>query len=110
MKENFFYWWIGWVVYGIVSFLFFRFNKNTPLKRVVFPVSLILTTTVFLYIVWSMMQDVGVFLYVFSAMAVAIGIANYRSTVFCDSCSAMTYSGKPFVHPIECSKCGSKWV
>lgn len=110
MKDNFIYWWAGWAIFGIPIFLFFRFSKNVPLKRAVFPISLILTTVVFLYVVWNMMENGGAILYIFSVFAIAIGIANYRSTAFCDSCYAMTYSGVPFKRPVVCSACGSKWL
>lgn len=111
MSENFFYWWIGWAIFGIASFLFLRFNKNARLKRVVYPLIQIFATVYFLFVVWKMVgNDIGPVVYVFSVIAIIIGIANYRSVVFCDSCGAMSYSGTPFKRPVECSQCGSKWV
>jgi hypothetical protein len=104
------YWWLGGLVIGIAGFLFFRFNKNAQVKRVVFPVTIMLTTAAFLGFVWSIADGGGVFIYVFSSIAVVIGFSNWRRTVFCDACGAASYSGSPFKRPAECSSCGSKWV
>ncbi len=111
MKENFIYIWLGGGLLGLGSFLFLRFNKNARVKRVVFPVIQIIGTVAFLFFVWSMWDgEIGLFIYVFSAIAVAIGILNYRRTAFCDSCGAMSFSSSIFGRPTSCSACESKWV
>jgi hypothetical protein len=111
MKENFIYIWLGWGLFGLGSFLFFRFNKNARIKRVAFPVIQIIATAAFLFIVWNMWEgEIGAVFFVFSAIAIAIGVSNYRRAAFCDSCGAMSYSGSMFKRPTDCTACGSKWV
>lgn len=111
MWSNFIYFWIMSGVIAIAGFLFIRFNKNARLKRVVFPLMLILTYALVIYYVWNTFGDeFGSIIYVFAAIAAGISYLKYRVVVFCDACSAMTNSERTFSRPTECSKCGSKWV
>lgn len=111
MKDNFFYIWLGWGILSAASFLFLKYYRNARVKRVVYPLMIVVTTGAFLFIVWSMTGPrADGFLIVFSLFAVGIGISNWRSTVFCDECGAMSYSSVPFRRPNECAVCGSKWV
>lgn len=110
MKGNFFYFWIGSLIFSVAFYLFLRFSSNVKLKRRIFPVVILITTGGFIAFVWSAMGDAGAFIYVVTAFSIAIAISNLRSTVFCDACGAATYSGRPFTKPTECSECGSNWI
>lgn len=102
--NDFFYFWICWLVLGLCSFLFFRFNKNAGLKRFIFPFFLTSINFIFLYFVWTVMKVDGPFLYIFTFGVVAVAIVNYRKTRFCNTCGATVYSGSLIAPPSVCAK------
>lgn len=111
MKDNFAYIWIGWLIFGLAAFLFFRFYKNAKVKRIAFPVVQVVVTAAFLIFVWNMWEaEIGPMFFLFSGFAILIGISNFLRTAFCDSCGAMSYSNSLIKPPTSCSSCGSKWV
>ncbi len=110
LKENFIYIWLGWGLFGLVTFLFFKFNKNARLKRVVFPIVQIALTAAFLLFIWNVWEaEIGPFFFFMVGITLVIGVVNYRSVVFCDACGASSYT-KSLKRPTECLSCGSKWV
>jgi len=106
--NNFFYFWISWLVIGVCSFLFFRYNKNAGLKRFIFPFVLTFINLLFLYFVWTEMNSEGPFLYIFTFGVILIAVSNYRRTKFCSNCGATVYGGSIVSSPSECHECTSR--
>lgn len=78
---------VVWVALGLASFLFFQFNRNTALKRTVFPIFIIVIGIIFGGFVYFIMGRLHPqILYLAIPAIILISFLNIRTTRFCDSC------------------------
>src|SRR2546430_334742 len=95
------------VILIVSSTAFFYLNKNTALKRTVWPLVVVTTGAMFFGFLWLM--GIALPLRLMGSAAIVLSIAiNLRSIRFCDSCSAMSRSPNPLVQATVCSKCGTE--
>ena len=103
-KDDSFYFWLCWMGLGLGSFLFFHFNRNAGLKRLIFPLFLIFANAIFLYVVWLIMKSPGI-LVAAAAVTIVINFINFRKTRFCNNCGRTVYGGDLIARPKECPHC-----
>lgn len=96
-----------WVVLGLFSAGFFFLNKNSALKRKVWPPFVIVTGLLFIGFTLAMGIPSDA-LYIMLPAVVLITVLNLKAVQFCDSCGATIMSQNPLAKPEFCSKCGSK--
>jgi hypothetical protein len=106
--QGFFYFWVFWMLLGLSGFLFFQFNKNTALKKKLFPVLTIVTGVIFgAYVLFVTGFEFHWFQLIFFGMIALITFLNIRNTTFCDTCGKMIYNNTLFSKQEFCSKCGA---
>jgi hypothetical protein len=96
-----------WMTLGVVSFLFFQFNRNARLKRTLWPVFVITASALFI-VFMSSMGFRGPAWYIFIPAIVLITILNLRNTRFCSTCGRTIHSQNILSPPRFCPKCGSE--
>jgi hypothetical protein len=97
-----------WIVLGISSFLFFHFNKNTTLKRHVFPPFVVIMGIIFGCFIAYMSPDYPQILFIAVPMIVLISFLNIRKTRFCDVCGRTLYQQPVFSRSQFCPRCGAE--
>lgn len=97
-----------WIGLGLISFLFFTFNKNVRLKKIVFPLSVILTSFLFVYFGYPMGFRGSIQFYYIIPATVVIGLLNIITTRVCNQCSKLVSGYNPITKNKHCPKCGSK--
>ena len=100
---------VVWVCLGLGSFLFFHFNRNTALKRQVWPVFIIAIGLMFGGFVYLMMgRQQPQVLYLMGPAIFLISFLNIRTTRFCDSCGKTLYRQPIFTRTQFCPHCGAQ--
>ncbi|MEA3213537.1 MAG: hypothetical protein QOE70_6594 [Chthoniobacter sp.] len=98
-----------WVGLGLGSFLFFHFNRNTALKRKLFPAFVILVGVMFGgFMYYSIGRHQPKVLVIFGPALVLITYRNIRQTRFCDSCGKTLYRQPIFSRTQFCPHCGGE--
>lgn len=98
-----------WTILGLASFLFFRFNRNSHLKRKVLPIVVIVAGLIFGGFAYRLM---GRFppqvLYLMVPALILISYLNIRTTHFCDSCGRTLFRQPIFIRTPFCPHCGGE--
>ncbi|MHC4950950.1 MAG: hypothetical protein ACYTEU_08195 [Planctomycetota bacterium] len=95
-------------ILGGANFVFFYLGKNGRLKRIVWPVSIILGLAILVAFVWLMKLPSHMTKMVIP-MFIVIAMMNLLMVKFCLSCGAMVMSQTPFKRPAKCPKCNADW-
>jgi len=95
-----------WFVISFGSAAFFRLNKNASLKRKVWAPFLVVTSLVFIGVVWTITKRVEVLYFLVPAVCL-LTLVNLRMVRFCDSCGDTVRSQSPWRKPAFCPKCGA---
>src|SRR5215510_4078453 len=74
----------SWVIIGLISWIYFRFNTNIELKRRFHKWGVIVYGTMFFFLV-ALSMGPSLFLLLFGAAIVLIMYLNIRNTLFCDA-------------------------
>lgn len=107
-KEYFQMFMIFWFVLGIISFLFFHFNKNVKLKRVIFPVFVIIVGIIFgSFVAFSSNFSPQTLVFMIPVIIV-ITFLSIRNTRFCDNCGKTNYSKSAYTASENCAKCEAR--
>jgi hypothetical protein len=97
-----------WAILGVATAVFFTFNRNAQLKRVVFPPFVIGIGVVFATFVWLMHgrhhPDSLILLVPGVTM---VTLLNLWITRFCDACGRTVVNRGGFSRPKYCHKCGA---
>jgi len=112
MEKKFLFFFIVWIILGILYHIFYFFNKDTKLKRKLYPWTLFLSGILFiLFLFW-----LGIHKWKSSYIAVpmmilsiiVIVILNIKFTKFCGSCGKMIYLPAFMIKIKYCPKCGAE--
>lgn len=98
---------VVWVILGLSSFLFFHFNRNSSLKRKVWPIFTVAIGTIFGGFVLIMGRQPQV-LFLMVPAIILISFLNIRMTRFCDPCGMTLYRQPIFSKTQFCPYCGNK--
>ena len=100
---------IFWVGLGLGSFLFFRFNHNTPLKRRVWLVDNVATGIIFgAFVFYSSGRQQPQILFVLVPVLALITALNIKTTRFCDACGKTLTRQPIFSRTRFCPYCGAE--
>ncbi len=100
---------IFWFLLGIGEYLFFRLNKNAPLKRKLFPVSIISTYIILILFMWFVSDfNLHWFFLLMVPWMAFIAFLNIKKVNFCDNCGSTIYNKKIFSAEKQCSQCGEE--
>jgi hypothetical protein len=97
-----------WFALAISSFLFFHFNRNTTLKRRVFPPFVVIIGVFFGCFVAYISRGHLQILFVAVPMIVLISFLNIRKTRFCGACGRTLYQQPIFSRSQYCPRCGAE--
>lgn len=103
---------IFWCLLGIVSELFFWLNKNTSLKKKVFPWFIIASGSIFycfILFVVPINHETWWILLLLGGGTVWIGWLSIRCTKFCDHCGKKNVVYPFFAQMEYCHRCGHKY-
>ncbi len=108
MKNDYFQiFMVFWLTLGLVSFLFFHFNRNVKVKKIIFPVFVVIVGIIFGSFVGFMSDFSPQTLLFMIPAVVVITILNIRNTQFCNNCGKTNYSKSAYSKPKFCSSCGA---
>lgn len=96
-----------WVVLAAGSFVFFYLGKNGRLKRILWPVNILLAGIIFVLFVLFVLKLPSNITTILIPMIVLISVMNLYLVQFCLSCGHMVMSQNPFVRPKQCPKCNT---
>ena len=100
---------IVWGILGVSSFLFFHFNRNSALKRRIWPAFIIAIGLIFGGFVYFIMgRQQPQVLYLMVPAVILISFLNIRTTRFCDSCGKTLYRQPIFSRIQFCPHCGAE--
>jgi hypothetical protein len=100
---------VVWVLLGLVSFLFFHFNRNASLKRRVWPAFIVAVGVIFGgFVYYTMGRQQPQVLYLMVPALILISFLNIRMTRFCDSCGKTLHRQPLFSRTQFCPHCGAE--
>ena len=97
----------SWVIVLLISWIYFRFNKDIGLKRRCHKRGVIIYGTMFFFLT-ALGMGPSFFLLIIGAAIVLIMYLNIRNTIFCDACGKTTYINTWFSRIEYCARCGAK--
>ena len=100
---------VFWVLLGIISFLFFQFNRNAALKLSIWPIFVVMIGIIFGGFLFYMLgrQQPQVLYFAIPAIII-ISFLNIRRIRFCDSCGKTLHRQPIFSRTQFCPYCGAK--
>lgn len=97
---------VTWTVLGVFSFVFFRLGKNGRLKRILWPIEIILASILFIGFMYLLGLRNQMLIMVIP-MVLLIAIGNLTMVRFCLSCGNMAMYQNPFQPLKRCPKCNT---
>ena len=91
---------------AVAPYLLFR-TKNAKIKRILFPLLVILVGSWVLGFIWFLGFPRKV-LFIATVSVALVSFLNWRSFKFCNACGS-TVRGESFSTPKQCSSCGAEF-
>jgi hypothetical protein len=95
------------IALGIASFFFFQFNRDSRLKRRVWPALVVGYGILFVAFVLYETRGNTLVLFLTVPAVIVISFLNLRGTRFCDSCGRTLYRQPVFSQSQFCPYCGA---
>ena len=106
--REFFLFMVVWVILGVISFLFFQFNRSAALKRKIWPVFIVAIGVIFFgFAYYFILRQQPRVLFVAIPAIIFISFLNIRTVRFCDSCGRTLRRQPIFSRTQFCPYCGA---